>query len=121
MLRTAALPLVALAVVSPMLWSRGPVYKLATMGQLACYALAVAGIALARRPIGRKAPLAVPAYFTLVNLASLRALLNVVRGERVDRWVPRRTLERGRPSVHLLPASTDPSPDDDEHDHEAIA
>jgi cellulose synthase/poly-beta-1,6-N-acetylglucosamine synthase-like glycosyltransferase len=121
MLRTAALPLVALAVVSPMLWSRGPVYKLATMGQLACYALAVAGIALARRPIGRKAPLAVPAYFTLVNLASLRALLNVVRGERVDRWVPRRTRERGRPPVHLLPASTDPSPDDDEHDHEAIA
>jgi hypothetical protein len=121
MLRTAALPLVALAVVSPTLWNRGPIYKLATVGQLACYALAVAGIALARRPIGRKAPLAVPAYFTLVNLASLRALLNVVRGERVDRWVPRRTREPGRTPVHLLPDPTDPSPDDGEHDHEAIA
>lgn len=120
MLRTAALPLIALAVVSPMLWSRGPIYKLATVGQVACYALAVAGVALARRPMGRKAPLAVPAYFTLVNLASLRALLNVVRGERVDRWVPRRTREPSHPPVHLLP-STDPTPDDDEHDHEAIA
>jgi hypothetical protein len=92
----------------------------ATIGQIACYALAVAGIALASRPIGRKAPLAVPAYFTLVNIASLRALLNVVRGERVDRWVPRRTRTTHRPPVRLRSVPNDP-PADDEPDQEAIA
>jgi cellulose synthase/poly-beta-1,6-N-acetylglucosamine synthase-like glycosyltransferase len=90
MLRTAALPLIALAIVSPVLWDRGPIYRLATIGQALCYGLAVAGIALVRRPIGRHPVLAVPAYFTLVNLAALRALMNLVRGERIDRWVPER-------------------------------
>jgi cellulose synthase/poly-beta-1,6-N-acetylglucosamine synthase-like glycosyltransferase len=118
LLRTAALPLLALAVVSPLLWDRGPIFKLATIGQAVCYALAIAGIALARRPIGRTAPLAVPAYFTLVNLASLRALLNVVRGERVDRWVPRRTREAESTQARLRSL---PSPTDDDADQEAIA
>jgi cellulose synthase/poly-beta-1,6-N-acetylglucosamine synthase-like glycosyltransferase len=90
MLRTAALPLLALAVVSPALWSRGPIYQLATVGQALCYGLAAAGIALVRRPIGRHPLLAVPAYFTMVNAASLRAMLNLVRGERIDRWIPER-------------------------------
>jgi cellulose synthase/poly-beta-1,6-N-acetylglucosamine synthase-like glycosyltransferase len=102
MLRTTVLPLIALAVVSPALWASGPIYRLATVGQAACYALAVAGIAAARTPLGRKAPLAIPAYFTLVNLASLRALLNLVRNERIDRWVPNRAVEpAGRP-IRLL-------------------
>lgn len=93
LLRTAALPLLALAIVSPTLWGGGWIYRLATIGQAACYSLAVAGIALAGRSLGRKAPLAVPAYFTLVNIAALRALLNLVRGERIDQWVPRRTTQ----------------------------
>ena len=97
MLRTAALPLIALAVVSPTLWRDGPIYQLATIGQAACYGLAVAGIALVGRPIGRHPLLAIPAYFTLVNLASLRALLNLVRGRRIDRWIPERVAERPRP------------------------
>jgi cellulose synthase/poly-beta-1,6-N-acetylglucosamine synthase-like glycosyltransferase len=120
MLRTAALPLIALAMVSPTLWGRGAIYKVATIGQIVCYALAVAGIALARRPIGRKAPLAVPAYFTLVNIASLRALLNVVRGERVDRWVPRRTRRTPPSPVRLRSVPNEPATDD-EPDQEAIA
>jgi cellulose synthase/poly-beta-1,6-N-acetylglucosamine synthase-like glycosyltransferase len=91
MLRTAALPLLALAVVSPVLWGHGRIYRVATLGQLACYGLAAAGTALIQRPIGRHPALAVPAYFTLVNLASLRALLNLIRGKRIDRWVPTRT------------------------------
>lgn len=97
MLRTAALPLIALAVVSPMLWRDGLIYQLATIGQAASYSLAVAGFALARRPIGRHPLLAVPAYFTLVNIASLRALLNLLRGRRIDRWIPERVAERPRP------------------------
>ena len=111
MLRTAALPLVALAVVSPTLWGSGLLYRLATIGQMTCYALAAAGIAVVRRPVGRHPALAVPAYFTMVNIASLRALLNLVRGERIDRWVPERTITAGRPSLHRLPTPTPPVPD----------
>ena len=123
MLRTAALPLLALAVISPTLWDAGPLYRLATVGQAACYALAAAGIALARRPAGRLPILAVPGYFTMVNIASLKALLNLVRGERIDRWVPRRgTVPVGAngsstPTIRLLPGVL-PA---DEPDDEAIA
>jgi hypothetical protein len=104
MLRTAALPLLALAIFSPALWSRGPIYMLATVGQAACYGLAAAGIALGRRPIGRHPLLAVPAYFTLVNVASIRALLNLVRGERIDRWIPERVVAPGPTNGHAASA-----------------
>lgn len=103
MLRTAALPLLALAVVSPLLWTHGLIYQIAAVGQVACYGLAAAGTALIRRPIGRHPALAVPAYFTLVNLASLRALLNLVRGERIDRWVPTRTTAPAATGLRALP------------------
>lgn len=106
MLRTTALPLLALAVVSPTLWGNGPFYRLAAIGQATCYALAATGIVVVRRPIGRHPALAVPAYFTMVNIASLRALLNLVRGERIDRWIPKRTTTAGRPGLHTLPVPT---------------
>jgi cellulose synthase/poly-beta-1,6-N-acetylglucosamine synthase-like glycosyltransferase len=122
MLRTTVLPLIALAVISPTLWARGPIYRLATVGQAVCYALAVAGIATARSPLGRKAPLAIPAYFTLVNLASLRALLNLVRNERIDRWVPNRAVQPAEPPVRLLRShGTDGAADAFAGDDEAIA
>jgi cellulose synthase/poly-beta-1,6-N-acetylglucosamine synthase-like glycosyltransferase len=118
MLRTAALPLIALAVVSPALWNNGPIYRLATLGQAFCYGLAVAGIAFVRRPMGRHPLLAVPAYFTMVNAASLRALLNLVRGQRIDRWVPERVAGRDRQNGSGVlaerreaSARTDQSPD----------
>ncbi len=122
LLRTAVLPLIALAVASPALWGAGWLYRLATVGQLACYALAVAGLALAKRPLGRLPALAVPAYFTLVNVASLQALLNLVRGERIDRWVPRRTNGPARPAIRLLAAPADePLESPDPSEGEAIA
>jgi cellulose synthase/poly-beta-1,6-N-acetylglucosamine synthase-like glycosyltransferase len=102
MLRTTVLPLIALAVVSPALWARGPIYRLATIGQAICYAFAVAGIAGARTDIGRKAPFAIPAYFTLVNVASLRALSNLIRNERIDRWVPNRSTHPMDRPIRLL-------------------
>ncbi|HEV8280932.1 MAG TPA: glycosyltransferase family 2 protein [Candidatus Limnocylindrales bacterium] len=105
MLRTAAVPLLALAVISPTLWSRGPIYQLATVGQALCYGLAAAGIALVRRPIGRHPLVAVPAYFTMVNLASVRAILNLVRGERIDRWIPERIAGTARGNGSTMPAA----------------
>lgn len=112
MLRTAFLPLAALAIVSPLAWGRGRVYRVATVGQAVCYGLAAAGIALAGRPIGRKAPLAIPAYFVMVNLAAVRAIFNLVRGERIDRWEPRRAVVPG-PLVRTLVAHGQAVPDGD--------
>jgi hypothetical protein len=55
----------------------------------------------------------VPAYFTLVNLASLRALLNLVRGDRIDRWIPERVVTpastNGRTANAGEPATDVPS------------
>ncbi len=89
--RTMALPLVAIATTSPLLWRRGTLYRAATVAQAAFYALGAAGILLAGRPLGRRKALALPAFFTLVNVASLRAVWNVLRGQQIDRWEPRRS------------------------------
>jgi len=108
LLRTAVLPLIALAVVSPLLWQRGRVYRLATVGQAVSYLLAGAGLAFARHPRGRSKALAVPAYFTMVNVASLLALRNLVRGARIDRWEPRRTgTGAARPVRKAMPGHRD--------------
>jgi cellulose synthase/poly-beta-1,6-N-acetylglucosamine synthase-like glycosyltransferase len=88
--RTMAFPLLALAVTSPLLWRRGALYRAATVAQTAFYALGAAGILLAARPLGRRRALALPAFFTLVNFASLRAVWTLLRGRNIDRWEPKR-------------------------------
>jgi glycosyltransferase involved in cell wall biosynthesis len=89
--RTMALPLLTIAVTSPLLWRHGALYRAATAGQAAFYALGAVGMLLAGRPLGRLKVLALPAFFTLVNVASLRAVWNVLRGRQIDRWEPRRS------------------------------
>ena len=71
------------------------------------------GNALARRPVGRKAPLAIPAYFTMVHVASLKAMLDLMRGVRIDRWEPRRSVEARPMPVDVPAPSAQPT---DEHD-----
>ena len=88
--RLMVLPLIAVAVSSPLLVGSGWLYRLATAAQAAFYGLAIAGVALRGRPIARQKLLALPAYFCLVNVAALHAALNVVRGHRIDRWEPQR-------------------------------
>ncbi|MGH3036630.1 MAG: hypothetical protein ACRDMU_05555, partial [Gaiellaceae bacterium] len=58
--------------------------------QACLYGLGAAGLLLAGRPVGRRRALALPAFFCFVNLASLKAVWNVVRGRRIERWTPRR-------------------------------
>lgn len=86
--RVVVFPLIGLAVVSPTLWRRGVVYRLATLAQGAAYALAAMGLLLADRPIGRRRWLAIPAFFVSANVAAMRAVMNVVSGRRIDRWDP---------------------------------
>lgn len=97
--RLVAVPLLLPALVSPLLWARGALYRLATLGQALFYGLAAAGIAAERS--GRKLHrlLALPAYFSLVNVAALQATLNVLRGRSIVVWEPTRATaapEEGR-------------------------
>ena len=88
--RTMAVPLALTAATAPLLWRRGRVYRAATVAQACLYGLGAAGLLLAGRPAGRHRALALPAFFCFVNLASLRAVWNVVRGRRIERWTPQR-------------------------------
>jgi glycosyltransferase involved in cell wall biosynthesis len=86
--RLVAVPLLLIALVSPLLWSRGWLYRLAMAGQVAFYSLAAAG-ALLETPARRRLKLlALPYYFCLVNIAALQATLNVLRGRAIVIWEP---------------------------------
>lgn len=89
--RTMAFPLLALGVSSVALYRRGPVYRVAAIGQLAFYTCAGAGILLRKERLGRSKIFALPAFFCLVNTAAICALWNIVRGTSVDRWEPQRS------------------------------
>jgi cellulose synthase/poly-beta-1,6-N-acetylglucosamine synthase-like glycosyltransferase len=102
--RTMVVPLALTAATAPLLWRRGRLYRAATVVQGCLYGLGTAGLLLARTPLGRRKALALPAFFCFVNLASLRAVWNVVRGRRIDRWAPRRGSE---PKHGTAPAAAD--------------
>jgi cellulose synthase/poly-beta-1,6-N-acetylglucosamine synthase-like glycosyltransferase len=88
--RLMALPLAVLAVSAAIEARRSRLFRAAAAAQGAVYALGAAGLLLGGRE--RRGPriVALPAYFCLVNLASVRAVWNVVRRHRIDRWEPRR-------------------------------
>lgn len=86
--RLVAIPLLAILLVTPLLWNAGPVYRAALLGQLVLYGAAALG-RLAPR-LGRAKPFAIPLYFCLVNLAALRGAWNVLAGTRIDVWEPQR-------------------------------
>lgn len=73
-------------VTNAMLATQAPLYTALLAGQLCFYGLALVGRQLAGRR-GRLARLmAIPYYFCLVNLASLVALVEVVRGKEYRTW-----------------------------------
>jgi hypothetical protein len=88
--RMMVFPLMVIAVTSPLLWRRGPLYRAATVIQLALYGAGAIGALLADRPIARRRPFVVATFFCFVNLASVKAIWNLARGHRIDRWEPRR-------------------------------
>jgi glycosyltransferase involved in cell wall biosynthesis len=88
--RLMAIPLLVMGATGAALVRRSPLYRLVAAGQAAVLGLGAAGLLLGRRPLARRRALALPAYFCLVNLASLQAALNVVRGRSVERWEPQR-------------------------------
>lgn len=64
-------------------------YAIAFAGQVAIYALAIAGALLRDTRIGRSRVFYVPYYFCFVNAAALLGILNLFRGERVSAWSTR--------------------------------
>ena len=88
--RMMVFPLAVAGATSPLLWRQGRIYRVATLLQGGLYGFGAAGILLARKPLGRRKPFVLPAFFCFVNLAALRATWNVVRGRRIDRWEPKR-------------------------------
>lgn len=100
MRRLMVLPLIGLFASSLLLVRDGPFYAFTALTQLAGYTLGAVGLALRGRPEGRAKPLAWPAFFLLVNGAALRAVLDIARGRRIDRWDPvRRTLDATPPGI----------------------
>jgi cellulose synthase/poly-beta-1,6-N-acetylglucosamine synthase-like glycosyltransferase len=88
--RLVVFPLLALALVSPLLWARSWIYKLATLGQALFYGFALVGWLFGGTKLGRKKIFSLPFFFCMVNAASLVAALNVLRGKRIDFWEPQR-------------------------------
>ncbi len=84
--RLVAVPLLILPIASALLWTHGPLYRLATIAQAGFYASGAVGLVQARS--GRRTPFGVIAYFCIVNAAALVALSNLIRGRRIDRWQP---------------------------------
>lgn len=102
--RLVIIPLLVLAAVTPFLWAEGIVYRVALVGQLSFYGVAVIGALLEARKLEVPGMVTLPFYFCVVNFAALVAAGNVIRGRRIDRWQPPRHRE-SRPGVES-PART---------------
>lgn len=96
--RLVALPLLVALAASVPLRRRGPLYALALAAQVMVHGLGLAGVALSGSAAGRRRILSIPAFFTMVNAASLHAVANIVTGRRIDRWTPAR-VPTDRPTV----------------------
>jgi glycosyltransferase involved in cell wall biosynthesis len=99
--RAMAVPLLLIAASSLVLAEQGPAYRVLALAQLAFYGLAAVGAVLSTLGVRRRGGSQLAAYVCLVNVASLVALWNVVRGTRIDRWD---TAERKGPDVAARPA-----------------
>lgn len=88
--RLMFLPLSVLLIGSFLLWQDGMLYRAAASAQAAFYALAACGTVASNRQWRTTKLFAVPAYFCMVNLASLIALWRLATGHAVVVWEPQR-------------------------------
>ena len=90
--RLVVFPLITLLIVTPLLWERGLFYQLATLAQVIFYGCGGLGMVLSKTRIGRLKILMLPFFFCMVNVASLLATLNVLRGHRITLWETQRQI-----------------------------
>jgi hypothetical protein len=70
----------------------GAVYRGAAVAQGVFYALAGAGGLLKGTRFGRHKLLCAPFFYCLANSAALVALTKILRGRRIERWSPQRSI-----------------------------
>jgi cellulose synthase/poly-beta-1,6-N-acetylglucosamine synthase-like glycosyltransferase len=92
--RMMVFPLIVMLVLNPFLLGQGEIYRWIMAAQVGFYGASLAYLALRRTPLGRVKPLGIAFFFCLVNAAALVATWNIVRGNRIDRWEPRRAVPR---------------------------
>jgi len=88
--RLAPLPLLGLAVTSAVLAPTSRLYLAAAVAQGAFYLLAALGFLLRRARVGGLKPVYIPFYYCMANVASALALVQWLRGTRIERWQPQR-------------------------------
>lgn len=93
--RLVVFPLLVLFLVSPLLWLKGWFYQAATLAQVGFYGCALLGMALGGTRLSRLKLFTFPFFFCMVNAASLLATLNILRGQRIERWETQRQSEPG--------------------------
>lgn len=91
LLRYAAfLPLISFTLAALFLSGRGGIYSLAFLGTLAFYILAWGGHTKTQGDRATSVFLTVPYYFMLLNIASLKAAIAFLKGEKKVVWNPRK-------------------------------
>jgi cellulose synthase/poly-beta-1,6-N-acetylglucosamine synthase-like glycosyltransferase len=88
--RLATVPLLVLAGASVYLAPTAPLYWGAALAQAVFYGVAILGFLLRRIAVGRLKPIYVPFYYCMANSASLVAVVQAARGQRIAFWQPQR-------------------------------
>ena len=89
--RLMAVPVLVMSVMSISLARASRFHRLLAILQLGGYGAAAVGLLAPASRIGRSRPVALGSFFVMVNVASLHAAVNVLRGKRIDRWEPTRS------------------------------
>jgi cellulose synthase/poly-beta-1,6-N-acetylglucosamine synthase-like glycosyltransferase len=89
--RLMAVPVLVIGVTSLSLARQSRFHRLLAILQLGGWAAAAIGLLAPASRIGRSRPVALGSFFVMVNLASLHAAINVLRGKRIERWEPARS------------------------------
>lgn len=88
--RLVVFPLIALAILSPLLWTNGWLFQVATLLQATIYSAAIAGLLMSQFQWKSPKFFSVPFYFCMVNAAVVVAVYKILRGERIALWSPAR-------------------------------
>jgi cellulose synthase/poly-beta-1,6-N-acetylglucosamine synthase-like glycosyltransferase len=89
--RLMAAPVLVMGAMSLWLAGESRMHRLLAALQIGGYGAATIGLLAPTSRIGRSRPVALGSFFVMVNIASLHAAINVLRGKRIERWEPART------------------------------
>jgi glycosyltransferase involved in cell wall biosynthesis len=104
--RLLGAPLVLMLVSAWLLWPTHLFYQVTALGETAFYGLALLGY-MRRHGTGRLNKLmSIPYFFTMVNLAGLKALSDLLRGREHNLWVSQRAVQTVVPEPEGGPVPT---------------